>query len=44
MGICLKGENKKLRTINNYQPYSNTNGYPNVYIATLNDIFLNLLK
>lgn len=37
MGICLTGQNKKLRTINNYPPYSNTN-YPNVYIAKLNDI------
>jgi hypothetical protein len=38
MGICLTGQDKKFRTINNYQPYSNTNINPNVYIVTLNDI------
>ena len=38
MGICLTGQDKKFRTINNYQSYSNTNINPNIYIATLNDI------
>lgn len=38
MGICLTGRDKKLRTITNYQPYSNNNINPNIYIATLNDI------
>ena len=38
MGICLTGQDKKLRTINNYQPYSNNNINPNIYIAILNDI------
>ena len=38
MGICLTGQDKKLRTITNYQPYSNNNINPNIYIATLNDI------
>jgi WD40 repeat protein len=38
MGICLTGKDKKLRTINNYQSYSNININQNVYIAKLNDI------